>query len=108
MKETFPTTFDALGYKYGKDKRGIPVTYNFYKGLSEDGMLGQLEQFKRWRVQLLESAIQDLDFEKGQETILQVRFSITLGNVSSTQCRFMTTRESRSLAIVKSRPSAAN
>jgi hypothetical protein len=88
MKETFPAEFDGLGFKYGKDKRGIPVTYNFYKGLSEDGMLKQLEQFKRWRVQLLESAIQDLDFEKGQETILQVRLFFRTGITKKSHSNF--------------------
>ncbi len=70
--ETFSPAFDSLGFKFGLDKRGIPVTYNFYKSLSEEEMLQHLEEFKRWRVQLMESAIRDLDFEKGQETILQV------------------------------------
>ena len=71
-KETFPPEFDALGFKFGKDKRGVPVTYNFYATLNDQVMLNQLDRFVRWRVQLMESAIQQLDFEKGPDTIMQV------------------------------------
>jgi hypothetical protein len=69
--ESYPQ-FDKLGFKYGKDKRGIPVTYNFYKSLTDEDIIAQLESFKRWRIQLMESAIDDLDFEKGIDTIIQV------------------------------------
>ena len=72
LKEEFPSQFEALGFKFGKNKRGIPVTYNFYETLSQEPMLSNLDKFKRWRVQLMELVVRDLDFEHGPNTIIQI------------------------------------
>ncbi|KAJ3087482.1 Non-classical phosphatidylinositol transfer protein (PITP) [Quaeritorhiza haematococci] len=72
MNETFGKEFDAFGRIYGKDKNGSPVTYNFYSGAAQDDIVGQMDKFLRWRVQLMEKAISLLDFENGIETVTQV------------------------------------
>ncbi|KAJ3300645.1 hypothetical protein HK104_008579 [Borealophlyctis nickersoniae] len=70
--EVFPTEFEDLGMVYGKDKSGKPVTYNFYGGNAPAIILKNTEQFLRWRVQLMEKAIEGLNFKEGVETVSQV------------------------------------
>jgi hypothetical protein len=64
LKEEFPSdVFGKLGYVYGKDKGGRPVTYNLY-GANQDlnAVFGDVERFIRWRVKLMEQSILKLDF----------------------------------------------
>lgn len=73
MSEEFPPEFDALGMIYKTDKGGHPVTWNFYQNIDyakvfHDGV----DKFIRWRIQLMEKAVQLLDFEKGIETVTQI------------------------------------
>ncbi|KAJ1729769.1 Non-classical phosphatidylinositol transfer protein (PITP) [Coemansia sp. Benny D160-2] len=63
LDETFPSEiFGAVGYIHGTDKAGRPVTYNFYGGLDNKTVFGDLDRFLRWRVQLHERGMRMLDF----------------------------------------------
>ncbi|PIA14997.1 CRAL/TRIO domain-containing protein, partial [Coemansia reversa NRRL 1564] len=63
LEETFPEdVFGKVGYLYGHDTAGRPVTYNFYGGLDNKLVFGDLDRFLRWRVQLHERGMQQLDF----------------------------------------------
>ncbi|KAJ2848920.1 Non-classical phosphatidylinositol transfer protein (PITP) [Coemansia brasiliensis] len=63
LQEEFPhDVFGNVGYLYGHDNDGRPVTYNFYGGLDNKKVFGDLDQFLRWRVQLHERGMQQLDF----------------------------------------------
>jgi len=62
--ETFPEDiFGKLGYVYGKDKEGRPVTYNVYGGNTDLGVVfGDTQRFLRWRVGLMEKGLKLVDF----------------------------------------------
>ncbi|KAJ1951114.1 Non-classical phosphatidylinositol transfer protein (PITP), partial [Linderina macrospora] len=62
LDEKFPDVFQQVGYTYKRDKLGRPVTYNVYGGLDNKQVFGDLERFLRWRVQLMESGMRQLDF----------------------------------------------
>ncbi|KAF8518948.1 CRAL-TRIO domain-containing protein [Hysterangium stoloniferum] len=65
LEEEFPKeVFGELGYVFGKDKDGRPVTYNLY-GANKDlkAVFGDIQRFLRWRVSLMERGIQLIDFE---------------------------------------------
>ncbi|KAJ2448204.1 Non-classical phosphatidylinositol transfer protein (PITP) [Coemansia sp. RSA 2336] len=63
LQEKFPEdVFGNVGYLYGQDNDGRPVTYNFYGGLDNKKVFGDLDRFLRWRVQLHERGMQQLDF----------------------------------------------
>ncbi|KAJ2080167.1 Non-classical phosphatidylinositol transfer protein (PITP) [Coemansia sp. RSA 988] len=63
LNEIFPEdVFGKVGYLYGHDVAGRPVTYNFYGGLDNKLVFGDLDRFLRWRVQLHERGMQQLDF----------------------------------------------
>ncbi|KAJ2612643.1 Non-classical phosphatidylinositol transfer protein (PITP) [Coemansia sp. RSA 1365] len=63
LEESFPEdVFGKVGYLYGHDTAGRPVTYNFYGGLDNKLVFGDLDRFLRWRVQLHERGMQQLDF----------------------------------------------
>ncbi|KAI9505480.1 CRAL-TRIO domain-containing protein, partial [Coemansia spiralis] len=63
LGEEFPKdVFGAVGYIYGRDREGRPVTYNFYGGLDNKTVFGDLDRFLRWRVQLHERGMRMLDF----------------------------------------------
>eukprot|EP00123_Amoebidium_parasiticum_P011221 comp20584_c0_seq1/m.26510 comp20584_c0_seq1/g.26510 ORF comp20584_c0_seq1/g.26510 comp20584_c0_seq1/m.26510 type:complete len:371 (-) comp20584_c0_seq1:207-1319(-) len=73
--ETFPSAFDSLGCVYGTDRNNQPVTYNFYGTLDSKAVFedqGGIDMFVRWRVQLMERAIERLDFENGREEVAQI------------------------------------
>ncbi|KAI8884586.1 hypothetical protein K501DRAFT_293946 [Backusella circina FSU 941] len=53
---------DNVGCIYKNDKEGRPVIYNFYGGIDQEKVFGDIERFIRWRIQLLEEAIQHIDF----------------------------------------------
>lgn len=53
---------DNVGLLYKTDHQGRPVTYNFYGGLDQDKVFGNVEEFVRWRVQLMEKGVKQIDF----------------------------------------------
>ncbi|EIM86857.1 CRAL/TRIO domain-containing protein [Stereum hirsutum FP-91666 SS1] len=69
VDEAINETFDAkifgnMGHVYGKDKEGRPVTYNVYGGEQDlKAVFGDVPRFLRWRVQLMEKGIEEIDFE---------------------------------------------
>ncbi|KII87493.1 hypothetical protein PLICRDRAFT_699853 [Plicaturopsis crispa FD-325 SS-3] len=70
--ESFPEdVFGGLGYNYGKDKEGRPVTYNLYGAAAKDvaGVFGDIQRFLRWRVSLMEKSIALLDFTTTDQVI---------------------------------------
>jgi hypothetical protein len=64
LDESFDSSIftDHIGLLYKTDKEGRPVTYNFYGGLDQDQVFGQVDRFIRWRVQLMEKGCQQVDF----------------------------------------------
>ncbi|KAJ2004042.1 Non-classical phosphatidylinositol transfer protein (PITP) [Coemansia thaxteri] len=63
LEEEFPEDiFGNVGYIYGQDEQGRPVTYNFYGNLDNKQVFGDLDRFLRWRVQLHERGMSKLDF----------------------------------------------
>ncbi|KAJ2857832.1 Non-classical phosphatidylinositol transfer protein (PITP) [Coemansia erecta] len=63
MDETFPEdVFANVGFVYGHDPEGRPVTYNTYGKLDNAKVFGDLDRFLRWRVQLHERSMKMLDF----------------------------------------------
>jgi len=73
LNEKFPEdVFGKLGYVFGKDKEGRPVTYNVYGGNTDlHAVFGDVPRFLRWRVSLMEKGIALLDFENVDQ-MLQV------------------------------------
>ncbi|CAG8597115.1 423_t:CDS:2 [Ambispora gerdemannii] len=51
-----------IGFIHGLDIKNRPVTYNLYGGLDNQKVFGDVEKFLRWRVQLMERGIEELDF----------------------------------------------
>ncbi|KAJ3050370.1 hypothetical protein HK097_008676 [Rhizophlyctis rosea] len=72
MNETFPKAYDELGVVYGQDRLGNPVTYNFYGTIGATEVVSNPDRFVRWRVQLMEKAVAQLDFANGKETVTQI------------------------------------
>jgi len=73
MEETFPSQYDeSLGYIHKTDKEGRPLVINVYGGLDNDAVFGNLDQFLRWRVQLMEKGIALLDFNNNIEDMVQI------------------------------------
>ncbi|CAH1762231.1 14652_t:CDS:2 [Entrophospora sp. SA101] len=63
LDEKFPEDpFSRIGIIHKTDKLNRPVTYNFYGGLDNQQVFGDLDRFLRWRIQLMEKGIQRLDF----------------------------------------------
>ena len=74
-EEIFPGTLQTGGLIHGRDINGCPVTYNFYGKMNFDEIFSAedgIDKFIRWRVQLQERAIEQLDFAGGIEHILQI------------------------------------
>lgn len=71
VRETFPAdVFGKLGYIYGKDKQGRPVTYNFYGANKDlDAVFGDVQRFLRWRIALMERGIALMDLETVDQMI---------------------------------------
>ncbi|KAJ1919987.1 AP-3 complex subunit delta [Mycoemilia scoparia] len=63
LDESFPEEpFDKVGVVYGHDKDGRPVTYNFYGSPSCKEAFSDTDRFLRWRIQLMEKGVRQLDF----------------------------------------------
>ncbi|KAI8378257.1 CRAL-TRIO domain-containing protein [Choanephora cucurbitarum] len=64
LDETFDEKVynDSLGLLYKTDKEGRPVTYNFYGDLDQEAVFGDINKFIRWRVQLMEKGVKEIDF----------------------------------------------
>ncbi|KAJ2158538.1 Non-classical phosphatidylinositol transfer protein (PITP), partial [Coemansia sp. RSA 552] len=63
LEEEFPKdVFGKVGHVHGRDREGRPVTYNYYGGLDNREVFGDLDRFLRWRVQVHERGMQQLDF----------------------------------------------
>jgi hypothetical protein len=81
-EKKFQSNLDECFYMQGKDREGHPVCYNIWGAFHDnpdlfDKMLGNDSKMKnnflRWRVQLLEKGIKELDFTPGgTSAILQV------------------------------------
>ncbi|CAG8552183.1 141_t:CDS:2 [Funneliformis caledonium] len=70
LSETFPSsTFAKVGFIHKHDKEFRPVTYNLYGGINNQEVFGNLDQFIRWRVQLMEKAVKLLDFTNVDQMI---------------------------------------
>ncbi|BFZ59310.1 Non-classical phosphatidylinositol transfer protein (PITP) [Saitoella coloradoensis] len=55
--------FGPVGLIHGKTKKGGLVTWNFYGGLDNERVFGDVERFLRWRVGLMERGIREgVDF----------------------------------------------
>lgn len=63
---------ESVGFMYKTDKKGRPVTYNMYGSLDQNKVFRDIDTFIRWRIQLMEKGIQELDFIN-TDTILQVQ-----------------------------------
>jgi hypothetical protein len=73
MSEDYGEAFDKLGMVWKTDKKGCPVTWNFYAGIDTEKIFSEgVEKFIRWRVQLMEKAVVLLDFETPVETVTQL------------------------------------
>jgi hypothetical protein len=55
-------SFSTVGYVFGKDKEGRPVTYNVYGGQDIAAVFADVPKFLRWRIQLMERGIALIDF----------------------------------------------
>ncbi|ORX49405.1 CRAL/TRIO domain-containing protein [Hesseltinella vesiculosa] len=65
LSESFDeAVFNPIGYIHGHDKQGRLVCYNFYGELDQDKVFADVETFVRWRVQLMEKCVQEIDFVK--------------------------------------------
>ncbi|KIM22854.1 hypothetical protein M408DRAFT_28393 [Serendipita vermifera MAFF 305830] len=61
--ENFPEdVFGKVGVISGKDKDGRPVTYNFYGAVDPNVVFKDVDQFIRWRVNLMEKGISLINF----------------------------------------------
>ncbi|KAL5985885.1 hypothetical protein ACLOJK_027875 [Asimina triloba] len=71
VKELGPD-FESVGFMNGSDKGGHPVCYNIYAALKDKDRDNKLleseekrEAFVRWRVQLMEGCVRDLNLKAG-------------------------------------------
>lgn len=80
LREDISGEFDSVAYMHGVDKEGHPVCYNHY-GVFQDKELyqktfgddAQFKKFLRWRIQVLERGMQQLDFSpSGVHSMVQV------------------------------------
>ncbi|KAI9487002.1 MAG: CRAL-TRIO domain-containing protein [Benjaminiella poitrasii] len=73
LEEEFDTSIfnDSIGFLYKTDKENCPVTYNFYGGIDQGKVFGDIDKFIRWRVQLMEKGVKRIDFVN-TDSMLQV------------------------------------
>eukprot|EP01111_Echinosteliopsis_oligospora_P019627 TRINITY_DN9581_c0_g1_i1.p1 TRINITY_DN9581_c0_g1~~TRINITY_DN9581_c0_g1_i1.p1 ORF type:complete len:406 (-),score=105.25 TRINITY_DN9581_c0_g1_i1:99-1316(-) len=73
MTEEFPEAITSLGFIHKHDKDGRPVMYNVYGNIDIKQAFeaqGGIDRFIRWRVQLMETAIQQLDMDKIEDMVI--------------------------------------
>ncbi|KAH7290152.1 hypothetical protein KP509_30G034100 [Ceratopteris richardii] len=80
VDEDITTEYESVAFMHHVDKEGHPVCYNHY-GVFQDKELyqktfgdeAQFRKFLRWRIQLLEKGIRELDFNpNGVHSMLQI------------------------------------
>ncbi|EPZ33372.1 CRAL/TRIO domain-containing protein [Rozella allomycis CSF55] len=103
IQETFDDEISSLGFTYGFDKNSRPITYNVYGKMDPDKVFKNEDttMFLRWRVQLMERAIQLLDFENGIDTITQVSILNSILEVHDYAGASMFRMDKRMKAITK-------
>ncbi|CAI2169419.1 18740_t:CDS:2 [Funneliformis geosporum] len=70
LTETFPSSiFAKIGFIHKHDKEFRPVTYNLYGRINNQEIFGNMDQFIRWRMQLMEKGIKLLDFANVDQMI---------------------------------------
>ncbi|TFY51001.1 hypothetical protein EVG20_g11217, partial [Dentipellis fragilis] len=71
LMEEFPDdVFGNLGFVYGKDKEGRPITYNLYGANGNlKTVFGDVPRFLRWRIKLMEEGLAQMDFETVDQMI---------------------------------------
>ncbi|KAI9289440.1 CRAL-TRIO domain-containing protein [Umbelopsis sp. AD052] len=64
LQESFDqSVLGRVGFLHKTDKEGRAVTYNLYGGdINLEAVFGDVENFVRWRVQLMEKGMQHIDF----------------------------------------------
>ncbi|KAI8577316.1 hypothetical protein K450DRAFT_252570 [Umbelopsis ramanniana AG] len=64
LQESFDeSVLGRVGFVHKTDKEGRVVTYNLYGGdIDLEAVFGDVENFVRWRVQLMEKGMQHIDF----------------------------------------------
>ncbi|KAL5998683.1 hypothetical protein ACLOJK_009627 [Asimina triloba] len=72
VEEELGPGFESVGFMNGSDKGGHPVCYNIYAALKDKDRDSKLleseekrEAFVRWRVQLMEGCVRDLNLKAG-------------------------------------------
>lgn len=73
LDETFPEgIYDGVGFIHKTDRDGRPVCYNVYGGIDTNRVFNDIDQFVRWRIQLMEKSIKSgVDFVK-VDSMIQV------------------------------------
>jgi len=71
-KEKWSEELNKACFVNGVDRNGNPIIYTNYAQLSKLGLLSDPEKFTRWRIYVLEKALQKADFASGGEKITQV------------------------------------
>lgn len=74
-KSSSVSFLDKVGFTFGRDRMGNPVTYNMYGALDVESLFAGrsdeegVDLFIRWRVKLMEKALSQIDFDQcdGQE-----------------------------------------
>ncbi|KNE55528.1 hypothetical protein AMAG_01415 [Allomyces macrogynus ATCC 38327] len=78
LTTTFPDSMTGAGAVYGRDREGNPVTWNFYGAMNAAQVFETqtAADFVRWRVQLMERAVAQVDLNAASptapETVMQV------------------------------------
>ncbi|KAL8033830.1 hypothetical protein ABFX02_13G181900 [Erythranthe guttata] len=80
LGEEFGTELDSVAYMSGTDREGHPICYNIFGVLDNEEMYEKTvateekrEQFLRWRVQLMEKGVLEVDFKPdGINSLVQV------------------------------------
>ena len=71
-KEKWSEELSKACFVNGVDRNGNPIIYTNYALMSKLGLLSDPEKFTRWRIHVLEKALQKADFASGCEKITQV------------------------------------
>ncbi|KAJ3375900.1 hypothetical protein GGF31_003105 [Allomyces arbusculus] len=70
LSATFPDSMTGAGAVYGRDRDGNPVTWNFYGAMNASQVFEtqSAADFVRWRVQLMERAVAQVDLNASSPT----------------------------------------